>query len=144
MRYLLLLVVPFLVVACDDSNTEADSGPVDAGSVDAGGNDAGTMDAGTQTFTLTIDDYLSWCNVSENGGAASSLATTSATFPSGTVVNLHADAISSTFIWGYWVGTDADTGSNDTNMTATATLTADKTVKVCCPFQPPASQTCPF
>ena len=43
---------------------------------------------------------------------------------------------SSSFIWGYWTGTDGATGSpaQDTSTHTTVTLSADKNVTVCCPF----------
>jgi hypothetical protein len=58
------------------------------------------------------------------------------------VVNLHATP-ATTFVWGYWTGTDADTGSHDPNMAATVTMNANKTVLACCPRPPPETQTCP-
>jgi hypothetical protein len=144
MRYALLLV-PCFFLGCSTSEV-GDAGPGDAGSLDAGGQDAGPGDAGVDAgtdgggggFTLLINNYLSWCDITEDGAAFSPTKT----FSPGTVVNLHAAPLSG-FVWGYWSGTDADTGSHDTNMAATATMNANKTVLACCPFPPPASQTCP-
>ena len=62
---------------------------------------------GFELFTLTINNYLAWCSVSVNGGAASSAATISQAFPPGTLVPLHGDAANASFVWGYWTGTDA-------------------------------------
>ncbi|HEY1811076.1 MAG TPA: hypothetical protein VGG74_01900 [Kofleriaceae bacterium] len=90
--------------------------------------------------TLTINNYLAWCTVTEQSAAFSMTKT----FPKGTVVSLDAMPASSAFVWGYWTGTDGDTtGTHDTNMMTTVTMSADKMVLACCPDPPPASQTCP-
>src|SRR6185312_6304970 len=92
MKYVLVV----LLAACTSSSSTSKT--PDAGSGSGSGSGA---------ITLTIENYLSWCSVTENGGP---LAATM-TFPQGTVVNLAAMPASSFFIWGYWVGTDGDTGS---------------------------------
>ncbi len=115
----------------------ADAAP-EASTLDTGTPDTSVPDAGA-TFTLTINDYLNWCGITENGSAYS--ATKS--FPNGTVVNLNGTALSG-FVWGYWTGTDGDkSAAHDKNQMTTATMSSDKTVLACCPFPPPASQTCP-
>jgi hypothetical protein len=92
-------------------------------------------------FTLTLNNYLAWCSITEDGTALSPPMTTqSMSFPAGTVVDLTAAPLTG-FVWGYWTGTDS--ASPDTNMSATVTMSADKTVLACCPDPPPASQTCP-
>ena len=139
MRYALLLIA--LVVAGCDSSDAVDAGQDDAGPVDAGlpdaGPDAGRPDSGGG-FTLLINNYLTWCAITEDGAMYSRTKD----FPPGTVVNLNASP-NATFTWGYWSGTDADTGSHDTNMAATVTMNANKTVLACCPQPLPQSQTCP-
>ncbi len=87
------------------------------------------------TVTLTVEDYLRWCSVTVEGGAATTVASTTMTFPMGTVVDLTAMKASATFVFGYWAGTDGDTTSaHDTNMDTTVTMTGNKTVQACCPF----------
>ena len=96
---------------------------------------------GFESFTLAIDNFASWCSVSVDGGVASSASSISNSFPEGKVVSLHAGPISDIFVWGYWTGTDADFGANDTNQTTEVTMSADRYVFACCPF--PAIGTCP-
>ncbi len=78
---------------------------------------AGT-DGGT-TFTLTINNFDSWCTVTEEGAAFS----LSRSFAPGTVVHLNAAPASGLFVWGYWTGTDAgaDAGAHDTSQSTTVT-----------------------
>ena len=124
MKYVLVLVL----AACTSSSSTSKPPDAAAGS----GSNTGS---GSGAITLTLENYLSWCTVTENGGP---LAATM-TFPKGTVVNLAAMPEGSLFVWGYWVGTDGDTGSaHDTNMMTTVTMTASKTVQACCPDAPPA------
>src|SRR5689334_10545628 len=106
-----------LALGCSSSSDSGPSGngdtgtpPVDTGS---GGTDTGTKtDTGTSgdtttsdtpsegggKFTLKVENYLSWCNVSVNGGTASGDAVQTITVDPGTVVNLHSDPLSSTFV----------------------------------------------
>lgn len=123
-----------------DSGNEVDAGGngEDAGR-DAGGNgtDAGMTDAGGGGMVrLTVCNYLAWCSISINGGAASTAATQTLDVPAGTVVNLMGDRASASFIWGYWQNTDADPGPPDwdTNMAAMVTMDTDIHVLACCPF----------
>ena len=46
------------------------------------------------------------------------------------------------YVWGYWTGTDGDTGSGDDNMATTVTMNRNKQVVACCPQSPPAAQIC--
>jgi hypothetical protein len=48
-----------------------------------------------------------------------------------------------TFIWGYWTGTDGATNGNDTSMHTTVTMDADKSVQACCPFTASPTTPCP-
>jgi hypothetical protein len=129
MKYMLVLAIAF-GSACGSSSSPP--------AVDAAGGGSGSG-AGSG-FTLSINDYLAWCSVTEQGATYA----TSMTLPKGTVVNLDAMPASATFVWGYWTGTDGDTtAAHDTNMMTTVTMSADKSLVACCPFPPPASQTCP-
>lgn len=85
---------------------------------------------GFEQFTLTIDNFLAWCSISENGAAGYS---PSAVFNQGTVVTLNAAPVTG-FIWGHWTGTDGDAGAGDTNQATTVTMKADRAVLACCPF----------
>jgi hypothetical protein len=85
--------------------------------------------ASAATFTLAIENYASWCTITEDGVAFSA----SKSFPSGHAVALHAAPIGG-FFWGFWTGTDGDkTGAHDTAMTTMVTMTGDKSVFTCCP-----------
>jgi len=125
-----------LAAGCSSSSTT----PTGAGGTGGQAPNDGAADTlstadGANTFTLTMENYLSWCTVTEQGTNESSTASVTMTFPAGTVVNLTAAALNSTFVWGYWVGTAGDTTStHDTNMTTTVTMTANKTVQACCPI----------
>lgn len=88
---------------------------------------------GFENVTLTIDNFLAWCSVSVDGGAATANPPP-AQFPSGTVVSLFGQPVSPTFIWGYWRFTDGDQGAHDTSQNTTITMASDRTVFVCCPF----------
>ncbi len=94
--------------------------------------------------TLTLENYLSWCTVSVNGGAGSTVATQTLQFPSGTVVNLSGDKASNVFVWGYWFGTDGDVNAgHDKSMATTVTMSGDKKVQACCPFATSPNTPCP-
>ena len=111
---------------------------------DCGGTTTSTTIATGSTATLTLEDYLSWCSVSVNGGAASRAASQTLTFPMNSVVSLRADKANSTFVFGYWVGTAGDTGpSHDTAMATTVTMDGNKTVQACCPFASSPNTPCP-
>jgi hypothetical protein len=84
-----------------------------------------------QMFTLAIDDILAWCDVSVNDGAPTS-APPASLFEQGRVIPLHGDTANATyFVWGFWTGTDG--GATDTNQDTTVTMSADKSITVCCP-----------
>jgi hypothetical protein len=94
---------------------------------------------GFDQYALTINNYLAWCSVSENGGSPSSLATIVNSFADYTAVALHGAPVSGIFVWGYWTNTDV--AGNDTNQDALVTMCSDRSVQVCCPLPP--STTCP-
>jgi len=139
-----------LAAGCGSSSTNPSSGTGGSvgtgGSPGTGGAATGGQDGaadGPVLYTLTVQNYLDWCNVTEDGTAYPLSAPPVMSFPPGTVVNLNATAGAS-FVWGYWTGTDGDqTAGHDKSMTTTVTMTSNKTILACCPFPPPASQTCP-
>jgi hypothetical protein len=111
------------------------------GTTGTGGRD-GAAD-GPGVYTLTVQNYLDWCDVTENGTVYPVSVPPVMSFAPGTVVNLNAAAATG-FVWGYWTGTDGDTTStHDKSMATTVTMTSNKTILACCPFPPPSSQTCP-
>jgi len=144
MASLFIFAVASFGIGCGDDTTAEDLAVNH--DLSATPHDLSGAGEGGTTFTLKVEDYLSWCTVSINGGTGSITATQSLTFSPGTVVNLMADKASSTFEWGYWVGTAGDTTSaHDTAMGTTVTMSGDKTVQACCPFSSGASahQPCP-
>jgi hypothetical protein len=95
---------------------------------------------------LTVKDYLAWCSVKVNNGAASTM--TQVVMPAAGPIPLVATAANSTFKVGgnMWHHTDGDTGTGEPgtvsgtgiNTMSTATVTFGTTAKcvwVCCPFQ---------
>jgi hypothetical protein len=99
----------------------------------------GGPDGGNVAVILTISDYLNWCNVTVDGDGG---YMPMAAFVVGAVVDLDASPKTG-YVWGYWTGTDRDTGSGDPNMATTVTMTTSKEVVACCPQSPPAAQICP-
>ncbi len=94
-------------------------------------------------YTLTVQNYLNWCDVTENGTLYAAGVPPVTSFAPNTVVNLSA-APNYIFVWGYWTGTDGDkTSAHDMSMATTVTMTSNKTIVVCCPDPPPAAPTCP-
>jgi hypothetical protein len=102
-------------------------------------------DGSNGMVNLKIENYLNWCSVSVDSGAASTMAVITKSVASGTTVHLAGDTASATeFVWGYWRGTAGDTGSaHDTSKMTTVTLTADKTVQACCPLTSAPTTPCP-
>jgi hypothetical protein len=91
-------------------------------------------------FSLTISNFEAWCTISVDASPYAAAIPTSS-YRIGTVVDLSAQPATMEFVWGYWTGTDGDTGpSHDHNQNTTVTMTADKSVLACCPFS--GSTTC--
>lgn len=157
-----------LISACSNSNPADDGGAGDAGNdvttqKDATsdvtqGNDTGTTDApvdapkdsttsdasdgGSGNFTLTINDYLNWCNVSVNGADAGSSPPTYQFAPDASVA-LHGDTKdSNVFYWGYWQAPNLADGGKDLNKDVSITMNGDVTILACCPFNNTANS-CP-
>ncbi len=130
-----------------DSGSPADAAttaPPDAGTEAGDPTDGGVASDGAAAVTLVIENYLSWCKVSVNGGAASTAPTQMVTVAPDTVVNLSGDLASSFFVWGYWVGTAGDTtAAHDTGKTTTVKVSADKKVQACCPLASAPNTPCP-
>ncbi len=112
-------------------------------------NDATTSDAsdggagdGAILYKLTIDDYANWCSVMVQDGGASTLTPQTFQFAPSTLVSLHADKASSSFVWGYWKGTNPD-GGNDTTIATSITMTANKSIQACCPLTSSPTTPCP-
>ena len=109
---------------------------------------ASAQDAGDEIFndgldfmvTLTIDNYLSWCNVEVGNLAPSGGATVTLSERLGSTVFVDANPKAG-FLWGYWTGTDGDTtAAHDKSQLTTVTMTTDKSVLACCPL--PSGQPC--
>jgi hypothetical protein len=117
-----------------------------AGAAGQAGNGGAGGAGGAVGFTLEIQNYLDWCSVVENGGTAVLVSPPTMTFPAGTVVQLEGMKAGSTFVWGYWTGTDGDlTAAHDTSMSTTVTMTANKKVQACCPLTSAPTTPCtPF
>jgi hypothetical protein len=94
---------------------------------------------------LKIENYLNWCSVTVENGAASTMAVITKSVAAGTTVHLGADtADAASFVWGYWRGTAGDTGaSHDTAKMTTVTVSADKTIQACCPLTSSPTTPCP-
>jgi hypothetical protein len=147
-----------LISACSNSNPTDDGGTNDAGNdvttqkdatndvtqgTDTGTDaktdapsDSSTTDAGdgATTFTLTINDYLNWCNVSVNGGAPSSQNPQTFQFAPDASVLLHGDtANSQSFYWGYWQSANITDGGKDLSMDASVIMNGNVDVLACCP-----------
>lgn len=145
MRTLLAFSALLLIGCGDDSTTEQDLAVADLAGADhaVSAGDLASGDAGNMA-TLKLENYLSWCTVTVNGGAGSTTGTQTLTFATGAVVNLGGDKANSTFVWGYWRGTAGDTtAAHDTAMTTTVTMSGNKTVQACCPFASSPSTPCP-
>jgi hypothetical protein len=130
-------------VVAEDASTDASADAPATEETDA--SDAQpNVDSAFPTFTLTLENYDSWCSVSVNSGFASTTGRQVLTFPVGTVVDLAGAPANGTFIWGYWVGTAGDTlAAHDQNTSTTVTMDQDRLVQACCPFASAPGNPCP-
>ncbi len=136
-------------VACGASSPTTSSSPTLGG-----GSSAAPV-------TLTVMNFLSWCSVSINGGAASTAASMDMPFDVGSTVTVVARPASAAFMIGPdpWFGVTQDDGGpapgadmgTGTSETSTATVVVDGNhcVSVCCqepgnsPIPCPAADPCP-
>lgn len=149
-------VLAVMLFACggdDNTNKTPDAHTVDApkdAAADAAhdaAHDAATPDAppdgpsGTQQ--LTVKNYLNWCSVSVNGGAASSAAQQQVFVQPGQIALTASPLTGFELDANMWHHTDGDTGGTGEGgtvtgttsaTTATVTSTSGKCVWVCCPF----------
>ena len=131
------LVVPLLLAAGLAVSTGCGSGS--SAPVTAAGCTGGTP------VTLTVKNYLSWCSVSVDGGAASSAAVQSVCAPAGAVPLAATALVGFNLGTAPWHGTTGDSGSGDagtitgtgqaatSSATVTAAAGAHACAWVCCP-----------
>ena len=134
-----------LVVGCGEVKAEKTDAAIDSRGIDtpkAIDAPSGPQDAPAGTSALTVKNYLSWCSVSVNGGAASTAASQIVNVTPGTIP-LAADAatgfILDAHMWHHTNGDTAGTGeggtvSGTTSSTAVTVGMTAKCVWVCCPF----------
>jgi uncharacterized membrane protein YgcG len=145
-------------VACSSSSAPASAAPtvpvpvVDAAVFDA----ASAPDEGTSSeVTLTVLNFLNWCSVTINGGAASTAATVTASVAQGSTATIVVTPASSAFTIGAdpWFGvtqnggaaapgTDQGTGATETS-TATVVVAGNQCVSVCCELPNNGPPACP-
>ncbi len=94
-----------------------------------------------EMVTLTIQNFGGWCTTAVGGMGYPGSTPPPTPYPKGTVVHIHAEKASDTFVWGYWTGTDP--GGMDSNMDTTVTMTMDKSVLACCPVVTDPTPSCP-
>ena len=134
----LTLVVLLSLLVCRCGSPMGTPGGADTTTDGGSTSDAGP-NGGQAAFILNIINYNNGCSVTEDGGTYTPMAA----FVAGSHVGLHATPVAGQ-AWGYWTGTDGDTGSShDSNMATTVTMDANKQVLACCPSAPPAAQVCP-
>ena len=124
--------------AAIDSKVAIDATPIDAAI------DAPPIDAPPGTFPLKVKNYLAWCDVSVNGGNASTTAEQTVNVLPGSIPLVATGATGFKAAGNMWHHTLNDTGTGETGAvtgtganaqsTATAVVAAAKCVWVCCPF----------
>ena len=133
-----LLLTAVCLQGCSSSGgTSTTTGT--AGTTTGGTSSTGGSTGGGGMQQLTVKNYLTWCSVTVNGGAASSLAAQTVSVAPGDIT-LTASP-NSGFMLGLWHHTSNDNGSGDpgtvSGTVSTATVTvgnAATCVWVCCPF----------
>jgi len=116
--------------SANDSST-TDSSTTDSSTKDSSTTDA--SDAGPTQYTLTINDYLSWCNVSVNGVDAGNNPPSYLFSPDASVALSGDTADTNFFYWGYWQAPTLGDGGKNTNMNVTIQMNGNVTVLACCP-----------
>jgi hypothetical protein len=139
----------------DASNdtTQPDSSKSDGSTSDGSTSDGSTGDAATDAtsnqLTLTIQDYLGWCNVTVNdAGPNTGTAQTYAFGPDASVA-LHGDTANATlFYWGYWGNVNdggmLSDGGQDINKDVNFNITGNVTLHACCPDNGQLLSQCTF
>jgi hypothetical protein len=149
-----------MIAACggdDGGNTRHDAAIDSPGQhADAGIDAKVFLDGPAGTTPLTVKNYASWCEVTVNGGTASSASSTTTNVTPGTITLVAKplpDGNGSSLFeidGNMWHHTDGDTnntgetgtvssGSDKRLLTSTAMVTVASTAKcvwVCCPFFP--------
>jgi hypothetical protein len=144
------------VAGCGSSSTANDASPADV-SIE-GDSDAPASDAPPGTEALTVKNYLSWCDVTVNGGTTSSSAQQIVNVAPG-AIPLVAEALAGFQLGATpWHDTDGDSGTGDagtragsgqteTSSTTATVASSPKCVWVCCEFSGgggcPATDQCP-
>jgi len=158
MKALVFAVIGIGVSACGAGYSNGGYGePISNAPAPGRGTNAGGA-------TLSVKNYLNWCSVEINGGAASTDATVTAAVAPGSMATLVATPASSSFEIGPnpWFGVDQNSGSaapgtdvrSGTGETSTAVVTMNQDgtpqcVSVCCqepgnaPIPCPATNPCP-
>jgi hypothetical protein len=90
----------------------------------------------TKMVTLTVNNYLNWCDITVAGKNYVASVPPPTMYPAGTVVNVSGDTTNAQFfVWAYWKGTDGDLGpGHDKAKVTKVTLNADATICACCPL----------
>jgi hypothetical protein len=138
--------------AGEGGSPEAGAGS-EAGGLDGAAPD-GAVDGGN--VTLTVLNFLGWCTVSINGGAASAGPSLAASVAPGSTATLVAQPASMAFVIGAdpWFGvsqndggaapgTDNDASGTAATTTATVVVTGNQCVSVCC-GDAPTGTGCPM
>jgi hypothetical protein len=158
MKALVLAVIGMGVSACGAGYNNGGYGePISNAPAPGRGASAGEA-------TLSVKNYLNWCSVAINGGAASIAATVTASAAPGSMATIVATPANSSFEIGPtpWFGVDQNGGSaapgsdvgSGTSETSTALVTINQAgtsqcVSVCCqepgngPIPCPATNPCP-
>jgi len=126
----------------DASNdvTQGDSSKPDGSATDAA-TDSSTSDAGDASsgqLTLTVKDYLNWCNVFVNDAGPSTADPQTYQFAPDASVALHGDTANTTlFYWGYWGNVNdagaLQDGGQDLGQDVKFNINGNVELHACCP-----------
>ena len=139
-RTFVIAVVGVVMSACSSEGGTGSSAPGYGTTTPSPATNSGTP-------TLTVMNFLNWCSIGINGGAASTAASVMASVTPGSVATIVAAPASSSFLIGAdpWFGVDQNDGGPASGIdvgsgmsetsTATVTITGTGTaqcVAVCC------------
>jgi hypothetical protein len=147
-------------VACSSnssSETPAPAVPVEDAGVAVIDAAPSAPDAGTNgEVTLQVLNFLSWCSVTINGGAASSAPSVTASVAKGSTATIAVTPASSAFTIGPdpWLGvtqnggaaapgTDKGSGATETSTATVVVGTGNQCVSVCCELPNNGPPACP-